>query len=126
MHGFNGIRCHERSTVCAPPVHPLSAPSSAEAGCWPPPQLPKSPSAQIFLDGVLQEATLDPKCADQPTCGGSLVVNGISVVVPNNAMVFFPANALTWQEMFTGGSSGLAASDKPAGGPYIVRWAHTA
>ena len=98
----------------------------SDNGCCPCPQLPKSAAAQMFLDGVLQEAKLDASCADQPTCGGSLVVNGISVVVPKNAMVFFPANALTWQEMFTSGSSGLAASDKPAGGPYIVRWAHIA
>eukprot|EP00953_Heterococcus_sp_UTEX-ZZ885_P034608 17903-Heterococcus_DN1.PRE.2 len=81
--------------------------------------LPKSPSAQIFLDGVLQAATLDPACATNPKCGGTLTVNGEKVVVPKNAMVMLPANALTWQELFNGATStGLAIADavrKPGG-----------
>jgi hypothetical protein len=75
-------------------------------------QLPKSKSAQIFFDGVLQEATLDAACAASPVCGGTLTVNGEKVIVPKNMMVMLPANALTWQEMFTGGTAtGLALAD---------------
>eukprot|EP00953_Heterococcus_sp_UTEX-ZZ885_P023012 12678-Heterococcus_DN1.PRE.2 len=82
--------------------------------------LPKSPSAQIFLDGVLQAATLDPACASpKAICGGTLTVNGEKVIVPKNAMVMLPANALTWQELFKGTTStGLAIADpvrKPGG-----------
>lgn len=86
-------------------------------------QLPKSPSAQIFLDGILQDAKLDPLCAAKSTCGGTLMVNNVKVVVPSNLMVIFPANALTWQEIFNGGTTtGLALSDPPTvhGATYIV------
>jgi hypothetical protein len=75
-------------------------------------QLPKSPSAQVFLDGILQAATLDTACASSALCGGTLTVNGELVIVPKNMMVMLPANALTWQEMFKGGTqTGLATSD---------------
>jgi hypothetical protein len=112
-------------------------------------QLPKSPSAQIALDGILQKAALDSACMGtydtalnayktalatyealvaagtititnlppvppKAICGGTLTVNNEVVTVPKNAMVMFPANALTWQEMFNGGTeTGLAVADNP-------------
>eukprot|EP00953_Heterococcus_sp_UTEX-ZZ885_P036867 18976-Heterococcus_DN1.PRE.1 len=115
-------------------------------------QLPKSPSAQIALDGILQKAALDPACMGiynaaldvyktelatydaavaagtsttsppvkpKANCGGTLTVNNEVVIVPKNAMVMFPANALTWQEMFADKTeTGLAVADndrKPGG-----------
>jgi hypothetical protein len=76
-------------------------------------QLPKSSSAQVFLDGVLQAATLDSSCETSTTCGGTLKVNGETVIVPKNLMVFFPAYSATWQEIFTNGRTGLALTDNP-------------
>jgi hypothetical protein len=61
---------------------------------------------------VLQAATLDPACATNPKCGGTLTVNGEKAIVAKNMMVMLPANALTWQELFNGTTStGLAIAD---------------
>lgn len=68
-------------------------------------QLPKAASAQILLDGIIEDATLDATCKASALCGGTITVNGIQVTVPKNLMVMFPANALTWQEIFNGGTS---------------------
>jgi len=84
-------------------------------------QLPMPPSSQFDITGFLQEATLDPTCSADPHCGGSMVVNGHSIVVPKETIVILPASALTWQELFslapapyTGASTGLALADLPA------------
>ena len=63
-------------------------------------QLPMGPSTQFDLTGFLEDATLDPACATNAHCGGTLHVNGHLVTVPAETIVIFPANALTWQEIF--------------------------
>ena len=63
-------------------------------------QLPVPASSQFDLTGFLQEATLDPTCTANAHCGGTLKVNGHVVIVPKETVVIFPANALTWQELF--------------------------
>jgi hypothetical protein len=68
-------------------------------------QLPKGASVQIFLDGIIEAASLDPTCATSARCGGSMTINGIVVTVPKNLIALFPANALTWQEIFNGGTT---------------------
>jgi hypothetical protein len=45
--------------------------------------------------GFIQTATLDSK-----TGGGTLVMNGITMVVPANSVVQFPANTLQWADLF--------------------------
>ena len=90
-------------------------------------------STQFDLTGFLQSASLDPSCVTaagnstdaqgNPTvahCGGTLMVNGQSVVVPNETVVILPASALTWQELFaqspapyTGVATGMAINDVP-------------
>lgn len=78
-------------------------------------------STQFDIDGLLQSATLDPACAADAHCGGTLLVNGQTVTVPKETIVILPANALTWQELFTGAQApyaptqtGMAMSDMPA------------
>ncbi len=44
--------------------------------------------------GYMQTATLDGKG------GGTLVMNGITMVVPANSVVQFPANTLAWADLF--------------------------
>src|SRR5215470_4163323 len=61
-------------------------------------QLPIPASTQFDLTGFLQEATLD---AGGDHVGGTLMVNGQVVIVPANTIVIYPANALTWKELFT-------------------------
>src|SRR5512140_1887244 len=88
-------------------------------------QLPIPATTQFDYVGFIQEATLDPTCHDDPHCGGTIKVNGHVVVIPKETVVEFPANNLTWQELFAQAplpyglatvppSSGLALADLPA------------
>ncbi len=87
-------------------------------------QLPMPASTQFDLTGFIQEATLDGGCLADPHCGGTIKVNGHIIVVPKETVVIFPANALTWQEIFAQApapygfftnppSSGIALNDSP-------------
>src|SRR5512143_3583721 len=64
---------------------------------WALPTIP--PSTQFAITGFLQEATLTTP--GDVHSGGTLKVNGQIVTVPANTFVIYPANALTWQELFT-------------------------
>jgi len=79
-------------------------------------QLPIPPNTQFDITGFLQEASTFAG----PLAGGSLKVNGQVVTVPTNTIVILPANALTWQELFTQApapygpsQSGMALTDAP-------------
>ena len=50
--------------------------------------------AAFALTGFLQAATLKPGGA--PNAGGTLTVNNITVIVPDNSVIQMPAHALTW------------------------------
>ena len=54
--------------------------------------------AAFALTGFLQAATLKPGGA--PNAGGTLTVNNITVIVPDNSVIQMPAHALTWAELF--------------------------
>ncbi|MBZ5534570.1 MAG: hypothetical protein LAO31_01335 [Acidobacteriia bacterium] len=80
-------------------------------------QGPISPT-QFDITGFLQEATLTT--AGDAHSGGTLKVNGHVVIVPRETIVIFPANALTWEEVFaqapapyTGVATGMARADVP-------------
>jgi hypothetical protein len=83
---------------------------------------PAGTASQFDLVGFLQEATVNN--VNSLTAGGKLKVNGHVVVVPDNTIVILPANALTWQELFTQapapyntvatGMTGMALADSPA------------
>jgi hypothetical protein len=92
-------------------------------------QLPMPTSTQFDMTGFIQEATLDPACATDAHCGGTITLHGHKVTIPKETIVLYPANASTWQEMFALapapygltavqangalGSSGLALNDLP-------------
>jgi hypothetical protein len=88
-------------------------------------QLPMPASTQFDYVGFIQSATLDAACQADAHCGGTVTVNGHLVTIPKETVVEFPANALTWQEIFAqapapyglaaagGPSSGLAMADLP-------------
>src|SRR4051812_10772229 len=92
-------------------------------------QLPMPPSTQFDITGFIQEATLDTACSTDAHCGGVLKVEGHTIVVPKETIVIFPANAITYQEMFSQapapyglaavqgggamGATGLALNDLP-------------
>ncbi|HEY2860936.1 MAG TPA: hypothetical protein VGJ21_21175, partial [Terracidiphilus sp.] len=71
--------------------------------------------------GLIQNATLDTTCTAHPYCGGTMTVNGTTIVIPQNTIFQFPASGMTWEDMFTNapdayvavGQSGLAMSDTP-------------
>jgi hypothetical protein len=50
------------------------------------------------MTGFLQAATLKPGGA--PNAGGTLTVNNITVIVPDNSVIQMPAHALTWAQLF--------------------------
>ncbi len=83
--------------------------------------------------GYIQAATLDNPA--DPKSGGTLTMNGTTMIVPANSVVQFPANTLTWADLFnklsyapvydpavpaqaapaiTAGTTGLALVDNPA------------
>ncbi len=75
-------------------------------------------STQFDITGLLQTATLDT--AGDTHSGGTLTINGQLVVVPRETVVILPANALTWQELFTHApgsyaptQTGMALNDNP-------------
>src|SRR5438067_388546 len=92
-------------------------------------QLPMPVSTQFDITGPIQEATLDPACAADAHCGGTITIQGHTIVVPKETIVLYPANNSTWQEMFSlapapyglagaqvggaVGASGLALNDLP-------------
>jgi hypothetical protein len=79
--------------------------------------LPIPASTQFDITGFLQEAH-----TAGPDASGSLRVNGQLVTIPVNTVVILPANALTWDELFTKApepyltnqQTGLALFDTPA------------
>lgn len=79
---------------------------------------------QFDLTGFIQHADLDAALTGTDPGpgrhGGHLVVNGQRVTIPNNTIVILPANALTWEELFTdspapytGVATGMAMDDTP-------------
>ncbi|MCX6549042.1 MAG: hypothetical protein NTW40_13530 [Acidobacteria bacterium] len=82
-------------------------------------QLPlQSVGSPFDMVGFLQSATLDP---GDSLSGGTLKVNGHTVIVPRNTIMQMPAFALTWQQLFTMApapygpfQTGLAMTDSPA------------
>jgi len=96
-------------------------------------QLPLPTSTQFDITGPIQKATLDSSCAGNAHCGGTITIQGHTIVVPKETIVLYPANNSTWQEMFAlaplpygptgsavqgdgslGPTSGLALNDLPA------------
>ena len=81
-------------------------------------QLPlQSVGSPFDMVGFLQSATLDP---GDSLSGGTLRVNGHTVIVPRNTIMQMPAFALTWQQLFTMApapygpfQTGLAMMDSP-------------
>jgi hypothetical protein len=87
-------------------------------------QLPMPTSTQFDINGFLQSATVNRP--NDPHSGGTLTVNGQLITVPDETIVILPANALTWQELFSqapapygvnapgGPATGMAMNDTPA------------
>jgi hypothetical protein len=84
----------KRVVVGAPIVFP---PNPLKAAAAVPPQ--------FDITGFIQEATLDTdgaicKANDPLFEGGTVKVNGITVIIPCNTILQMPASTLTWQELF--------------------------
>jgi K319-like protein len=91
----------------------LAAALAGPAAAAPPPR----PVTQFDMTGFLQAATFD---GPDLLAGGTLKVNGHTVIVPRNTLVQMPATALTWAELFTlapppygPNQTGMALSDSP-------------
>jgi hypothetical protein len=109
----NDLTCRAATLAAAVAVLLSAAPAAA--------QLPMPATTQFDITGFIQEAVLDPACASDAHCGGTIKVNGHVVVIPKETIVILPASALTWQELFalapapyTGVATGMALADVPA------------
>jgi hypothetical protein len=77
------------------------------------------PVSPFEMTGFIQSATVTNPA--NIFSGGTVVLNGITVVVPANTIFQMPATTMTWQEMFANatapykalGQTGLALSDTP-------------
>ena len=75
--------------------------------------------SQFDVTGFMQKATLD--APGDILAGGTVQVNGHTIIVPRNTIFQMPAFALTWQQLFTMApapygptQTGLAMLDVPA------------
>lgn len=107
----------------------VSAGNGASAAVLP--ALP--PSTQFDITGFLQVVTLDQACVTAAGanldaqghpqvahCGGTMMLNGHTIIVPNETIAILPASALTWQELFAQApapygptQTGMALADLP-------------
>ena len=75
---------------------------------------------QFDITGFIQEATLDTtnaicKPIDPRLAGGTVTLNGQTIIIPCNTILQMPAFTMTWADLFKPGT-GLAPSDiTPAG-----------
>jgi len=70
---------------------------------------PPLPPAGFGIIGFIQEATLDgtvagtagsPMANTDIRAGGTITINGVKILVPNNTIVQMPAAAFSWQQLF--------------------------
>jgi len=86
-------------------------------------------AAPFDIVGFIDAATMTPE-ADGFSGGGTITVNGTTIIVPKHTLLQMPAFALTWQELFqmapgrwkATGASGLAKADRDLEGnaPYTT------
>src|SRR4029078_5617041 len=82
-----------------------------------------SGAAPFDIIGFIDAATVTPE-ADGFSGGGTITVNGTTIIVPKNTLLQMPAFALTWQELFQMAPqrwrdkcvSGLAKADRDIDG----------
>lgn len=98
---------------------------------WPAPAVPPTPAtvpayqtipAGFEMTGFIEYASVDQMCIANPdptpgnppmpdgckTSGGWIQVDGMTIRVPANTIVQFPANTVTWEEVFEMNSTGVA------------------
>src|SRR5205823_8750296 len=63
-----------------------------------------SPPQQFDVTGFIQAATTDnsrcPAIADPLLWGGTVKVNGVTMIVPCNSIIQMPANTVSWAMLF--------------------------
>ncbi|MFL5311050.1 MAG: hypothetical protein ACJ79H_11415 [Myxococcales bacterium] len=89
---------NKRWTLVGPLIAALLCASGAQA------QLIPSPPAQFDTLGFIQSAAIDrtlcPSVSDPLLWGGTMMINGIKMIVPCNTILQMPANTITWAQLF--------------------------
>jgi hypothetical protein len=109
----------------------FAAVATSLAQSWPAPAVPPAPAVipafqtippGFEMTGFIEYASVDQMCIANPdptpdnppkpdgckTAGGWIQVDGITIRVPANTVVQFPANTITWEEVFELNSTGVA------------------
>ena len=90
-------------------------------GAFGAPAPPVQPS-QFAITGFIEEATLTLRGGATPASprlyGGTLTVNGIKMIVPNNSIVQMPAADFTWADLFNPAKSASVGYTPP--GPIML------
>src|SRR5690349_21007327 len=121
-HGDTNVLPPRALTLAAAAAAALFAALPAAA------QMPVPASTQFDVSGFIEEATLGAGASGLNVGpgagahqGGIIKVNGHTIIVPSETIVILPANALTWQELFTqapapytGIATGMAVVDFPS------------
>lgn len=76
------------------------------------------PPSQFAITGFIEEATLNPRVgttnpASPRLWGGTLTVNGIKMIVPNNSIIQMPATSMTWADLFNPANSASVGYNPP-------------
>jgi hypothetical protein len=93
-------------------------PAGTRAQVVPPAPIPAQIPNPFDVVGFIDAATVDTP--NDIFSGGTITVNGTTIIVPRNTILQFPATGMTWQEVFKLApapygptQSGLAMSDLP-------------
>lgn len=109
----------------------MIASAASWAQAWPVPAVPPAPAVVpayqtiptgFEMTGFIEYASVDSQCIPNPaptpdnppkpdgckTSGGWIQVDGMTIRIPANTIVQFPANTITWEEVFEFNSTGVA------------------
>jgi hypothetical protein len=76
------------------------------------------PPSQFAITGFIEEATLNPRVGtsippNPRLYGGTLTVNGVKMIVPNNSIIQMPATSMTWADLFNPANSASVGYNPP-------------
>jgi hypothetical protein len=117
---------NKRGTFLAALLAGLFSAAGAKAQAPAPAGSIASPTAQFDVTGFIQAATTDnsrcPAILDPLLWGGTVKVNGITMIVPCNTIIQMPANTVSWAMLFPQPGVSPEEGVVPVGASCSCRW----